>query len=272
MASRAAFSPGVGDEARFRVVPMTLKAKPHACHRIEGAFTLIELLVVIGVIGILAGLLLPVLSRAKERGRAAQCLNNLKQFGVATALYADDHEYYPPGRRAGVTQWDLCLGTYAGGKENPLSPDARTALFMCPSVRTPNNGTRLNYSANPNVFKEITPAVPQAKPESVSRQADTILVADSIQYAADGSSHALLWGVLGSGGSPVYWNNGSPANSDSPIPVGADRDQVLATADPAGSNFRYRHAGEATQALFADSHAEHIRKGKVRDRNLYTNY
>ena len=64
-------------------------------------FTLIELLVVIGVIGILAGLLLPALSRAKERGRSIKCVSNLKQIGVGIVYYADDHEYYParPGSR-----------------------------------------------------------------------------------------------------------------------------------------------------------------------------
>ena len=233
---------------------------------------MIELLVVIGVIGILAGLLLPALSSARERGRATQCLNNLKQMGIATALYTDDNEEFPPGRRAGLTQWDLSIGPYLGGRNDPLSPEARTALFMCPSVRTRNSGTRLNYSANPNVFKEITPAVPPARPQSIARASDVILVADSIQYAADGSSHALLWGVVGSAGSPVYWNDGNPANAQSPIPIGADRDQSLATADPAGANFRYRHSADSAQALFADGHAERLRKGKVRDGNLYTNY
>lgn len=238
----------------------------------RGAFTLIELLVVIGVIGILAGLLLPALARAKERGRLTKCLSNQKQISVALMLYGEDNEYYPPGREAGVTQWDLCLGPYIGGKGDPLSPESRTALFMCPSVKIRNPDIRLNYSANPNVCKEITPGTGPARAGSIGRTAEIILAADSIQYTFDGSSHAIFWGVAGSSGMPIYWNNGTAANSGSPIGVGPDKDQVLAVADPAGSNFRYRHAGDSINASFADGHAERIRKGKILDRNLYTNY
>jgi prepilin-type N-terminal cleavage/methylation domain-containing protein/prepilin-type processing-associated H-X9-DG protein len=234
-------------------------------------FTLIELLVVIGIIAILAGLLLPALARAKERGRATQCLNNQKQMGFATSMYAQDNDYYPPGRIAGVTQWDLSIAGYAGGKDDPLSPDSRTVLFTCPSAKVNSGGIKLNYSANPNVFKEITATTPPVKADSINRVSDVIMVADGIQYAADGSAHAILWGVNGSGGSPVYWNNGNSSAANAFIPVGVDRDQVFPTADPTGSNLRYRHS-DSVQALFLDGHVERVQKGKVRDRHLYTNY
>ena len=71
---------------------MKIRRRPSPRVRRNHGFTLIELLVVIAIISILAGMLLPALARAKEQGKRARCLNNLRQIGIGMTLYANDNK------------------------------------------------------------------------------------------------------------------------------------------------------------------------------------
>jgi len=231
------------------------------------AFTLIELLVVIAIIAILAAILFPVFSQAREKARQTQCLSNTKQIGLACMMYIQDYdEVMPPGydyRQGGnTTVWYMQL-LY------PYLKDLNEGgIRTCPSAAYRHAWA---YAYNDLLNYRSQAAIP--------RPAETIMQGDTGQVPEwGGYCSSLFWNwwtpevwqdpATGQIPPPDYWDDnrvnpnsvllwrlpdGTNIDDEAPNPI-----QIWSAVGKVG-NLRFRHNLTAN-VTFADGHAANVKR------------
>lgn len=211
-----------------------------AKHRKTPGFTLIELLVVIAIIAILAGMLLPSLSKAKAAGLKTKCTSNLHNMGLAMLMYADDNDGFIP--RGNNPVWWQVLTPTLGGQAKDGYKTIR--IYTCPSY--PNKKQLVCYVVNAWTFSSPKDMVGNevtgmARMNKVQQPSDTIYFADNENGAWRPVITAL--GAIGSTELNDVWNP-----SHLPYTAGSKRlngERRVASA---------RH-GRGANLMFYDGHA-----------------
>ena len=190
----------------------------------HGIFTLIELLIVIAIIAILASMLLPALNQAREKARATQCINSLKQCSTAITFYADTYQDYVPS--ASTTSWGSWAHSYlvesgilpgkyadyrnyrcpAGPWEDNISGFAEWQLYACQIYGM--NPYLAGYWDTTNPCKRSRIGIKEATFMGPRGSlSNTILIADS------GYSTGRQYNILGTSSCSVFLRHSNRGNA-----------------------------------------------------------
>jgi len=234
-------------------------------------FTLIELLVVIAIIAILMAILMPTLNRAKEQGKRAACLNNLRQLQLAWIVYADENDdrivngeadegndgqcIMKTGRHTNEMWWtgDDCAGGYMQGAQ--LAEDMQ--------IRAIKAGALYPYVKNENLYR---------CPTGIRGEMRTYSIVDSMNGLARDQTHSNDWKTGLRVGRTVLWIK---RKTEITVPGPANRivflDEGRVTPDSYATHYinerwwdppHVRH-GDGTNVSFADGRSDYWKwKGK----------
>ena len=234
-----------------------LMIKTDLIHQRRSAFTLIELLVVIAIIAILAAMLLPALSKAKEKAQSIKCLNNMKQLDLCWIMYSGDNS------GALVCNWVLNTGnsppeSWVGGNMQIL-PDATNVTLI-------QNSRLYSYSASPGIYQcpSIRPPTP-AGANIIPLRTVSLNARMGAATAGDTSTAGVVNTATVSAAYPVFKKD-SAIKGPAPVDALTFIDESINSLDDGifflkiaggwnANSPSVRHGNAATLS-FADGHAE----------------
>lgn len=234
-------------------------------------FTLIELLVVIAIIAILAAILLPALNSARERGRTASCINNLKQIGTGVAMYADEFDGWQPinayawsenpdsSGNGFINSYGYLIAKYIGETSYMDSFSGEAFCTYDGIFRCPSDADQTQYWSNsyaPPTFNIMGHSMSYVNAYQIpfksmkSSLSSTLLIMDSAMMESGGKKYP------GGHIMPVgYWNTDGTWRTNT------------------ASKAAFRHSGNKTiNSVFCDGHVQNLEKAAWENPALWGKY